>query len=569
MPPKLTLEDCQQIAEERGGKCLEEEYINSTTKMLWECSEGHQWKALVGSIKNSKTWCPECAKIKNIERCIKAKLCILDCQNFADSKDGKCLSEEYIDAKTPMLWECSEGHQWYARFSDIKRNHWCQKCYENESYDSLEVCQQFATEKGGKCLSEEYKNCYSKMLWQCSEGHQWKARFTHINHGTWCPECAKIKFLEKTHIIKGKEVVPIHTIKYCQELAEERGGKCLEDEYINMKTPMRWECSKGHQWKARFGNIKTRCTWCPECNKNINIARLLEKKRTIKDCQEIALQKEGKCLEKEYIGNKTKMKWKCKYNHIFEMKYNSVQQGQWCPKCAKNQRIIYSVKDCQAIAKERGGKCLEKQYISVETYMLWECSKGHRWSAIFNQIKNTQTWCPYCSSYRSESLVREFMEIMTDEKFIKCRPKWLNGLELDCYNAKLKIAVEYNGKQHYEHIKFFHKTEEKFIAQIERDIKKRSILKKKGIELIIVPYIYDYRDPSKLGKFLETELLKILTKRGECLGGTWWEILDTSDGMVTFFDTSDPEEVCKDTYENFCNFISMETLELPELEECE
>jgi hypothetical protein len=62
-----------------------------------------------------------------------------------------------------------------------------------------------------------------------------------------------------------------------------------------------------------------------------------------------------------------------------------------------------------------------------------------------------------------------------------------NNLELDCYNEELKIAVEYNGIQHYKYIPFFHKNKEAFQNQKYRDYMKREICEKNGIKLIEVP----------------------------------------------------------------------------------
>ena len=61
-------------------------------------------------------------------------------------------------------------------------------------------------------------------------------------------------------------------------------------------------------------------------------------------------------------------------------------------------------------------------------------------------------------------------------------------LELDLYNADLKIAVEYSGEQHYRYIPYFHKTYQHFVKQKERDELKRELCKKNDICLIEVPY---------------------------------------------------------------------------------
>ena len=61
---KITIKKCQQVAKERGGKCLSTEYKNSSKKMLWECSEGHQWDASYSSIKHESSWCRKCYNIR-------------------------------------------------------------------------------------------------------------------------------------------------------------------------------------------------------------------------------------------------------------------------------------------------------------------------------------------------------------------------------------------------------------------------------------------------------------------------------------------------------------------------
>ena len=53
------------------------------------------------------------------------------------------------------------------------------------------------------------------------------------------------------------------------------------------------------------------------------------------------------------------------------------------------------------------------------------------------------------------------------------------------------MALEYNGKQHYKFVKYFHKTKERFEKQKERDSLKRKYCKDLGIKLIEIPYTFD------------------------------------------------------------------------------
>jgi len=186
------LKEMQQIAAERGGKCLSEEYSNDSTKLLWECSVGHQWYAVSSSIKMG-TWCPKCGG--------SSKRTIRQMQSIAIDRGGKCLSDEYVNSHTKLLWECSEGHQWEAIPTNIISGKWCPICAGIVKL-TIEDMQQIAEERHGKCLSTKYVNARTRLLWECSEGHQWYAVPDSIKRGSWCPECARKakKKIDSAHI---------------------------------------------------------------------------------------------------------------------------------------------------------------------------------------------------------------------------------------------------------------------------------------------------------------------------------------------------------------------------------
>lgn len=95
-----------------------------------------------------------------------------------------------------------------------------------------------------------------------------------------------------------------------------------------------------------------------------------------------------------------------------------------------------------------------------------------------------------------EAECRRVMEMLFDRPFPSVRPDflrnpvtgYLHNLELDCYNKDLKIAVEYNGAQHYKFIPHFHRNRDAFMNQKYRDDMKKRICKERGIFLIDVPY---------------------------------------------------------------------------------
>jgi hypothetical protein len=57
---RLDIYDMQRIARERGGRCVSEFYVNTQTKLEWECAEGHRWRTTPRQIRAGH-WCPDCA----------------------------------------------------------------------------------------------------------------------------------------------------------------------------------------------------------------------------------------------------------------------------------------------------------------------------------------------------------------------------------------------------------------------------------------------------------------------------------------------------------------------------
>jgi hypothetical protein len=95
---------------------------------------------------------------------------------------------------------------------------------------------------------------------------------------------------------------------------------------------------------------------------------------------------------------------------------------------------------------------------------------------------------------RGERICRDTMEKIYGVPFKNTRPSWLKNdttgrnLELDCYNDKLKMAVEYQGIFHTKYPNFFHKTLDEFKEVQRRDKLKIKICKQEGVHLIVVPH---------------------------------------------------------------------------------
>ena len=61
-------------------------------------------------------------------------------------------------------------------------------------------------------------------------------------------------------------------------------------------------------------------------------------------------------------------------------------------------------------------------------------------------------------------------------------------LEYDIFIKDKKILIEYNGIQHYQFTKFFHKVHSRFFAQEKRDVHKIQLAKDNDFKLVVVKY---------------------------------------------------------------------------------
>ena len=125
---------------------------------------------------------------------------------------------------------------------------------------------------------------------------------------------------------------------------------------------------------------------------------------------------------------------------------------------------------------------------------------------------------------KGERICCETMENIYGLPFKSIRPKWLQNpetgynVELDCYNDELKLAIEYNGEQHYKWPNYTNQTYEQFINQTRRDTLKRQLCDKKGVYLIVVPYNVPHEKiPQYIISYLPESLQKRLQKENKII----------------------------------------------------
>ncbi|RHZ89713.1 hypothetical protein Glove_12g26 [Diversispora epigaea] len=349
------------------------------------------------------------------------------------------LEEVYVILKT-LQKKVIEASKCENKCEKIIITIWCPYCAGHVKL-TLEDAIQIAVSKRGQCLSTEYVNSKSPML------------------------CKTIFGGRGVHIVQVCHFKLNILINDAHRIAKSRNGLCLSDSFINSMIPLQW------RWNARC---------------------------TIEDARQVAQSRNGHCLSDKYINNNTKLQWRCIKGHEWFASFGKIKNSRsWCPECS--HRKPYTLEYVKKYAYNKNGKCLSEKYINCEISLRWCCTKGHEWTARFNNIKNRFTWCPYCSKHKREDLCRGIISKYLGMPSNIRRPDFLKtlkyplGLELDIYYPEYGFAIEVQGQQHEKYIEFFHRGDPiNFIQQQARDQLKDELCEENWI---VLRYVWYYEDP--------------------------------------------------------------------------
>lgn len=196
-----------------------------------------------------------------------------------------------------------------------------------------------------------------------------------------------------------------------------------------------------------------------------------------------------------YVKSKEKVKIICPIHGEFFITPNSLLKGSGCAKCKfeKESKLFqYNTEKFIKLAKDKHGDRYDYSLVGFPLPMKQQkipiiCKKhGIFYQDIHNHLSGSG--CPKCKSSRGENLIMRILDKCKidyiKEYSVKIRDK---VYRIDFYLPQYKIAIEYNGIQHYIPIKCFGGIK-LYIKRIIRDIKIKNYCHKNGIDLIVIKY---------------------------------------------------------------------------------
>lgn len=277
--------------------------------------------------------------------------------------------------------------------------------------------------------------------------------------------------------------------EYVKEVLDINPNIEVVGKYINAKTKILHKCKiDGYEWYSRPDNI-LHGQGCPRCS---GVERYSHEEYVQKVAE---INSNIEVLEK-YINNKTKILHRCKIDgYEWCVVPSAILHGQGCPKCSGNAKMT---QEEYIIRVEKVNPDIEvlEQYIGYNIKILHKCKKdGYEWKISPNNILHG-IGCPKCNTSKGENAIKEWIEKMgilyeNQKRFLDCKDK--KSLPFDFYLPEYNICIEYQGKQHYEPIKYFGGIS-KFENQIKKDKIKKEYCKNNDILLFEIPYYSDLNE---------------------------------------------------------------------------
>lgn len=284
-----------------------------------------------------------------------------------------------------------------------------------------------AARAGFTCVETQWKGRNAAYTFQCASGH----RFTRIAQG----------------LLSRKDRTPGLCLQCQRERVRQRfmatvadkGGVCLEADYLGPLIRHRLRCQYGHEWQPRGSKILVG-SWCPACGRDAQAEKLRSRAGSLEALQAKAAAHGGRCLSTEYAGLSPRYEFECAEGHRWKVMGAVVMKGSWCRQCfdmkhSQHMRVRDGMSKIRAAALAKGGMCLaeDEAYRGVDARYRFRCKVGHEWVTKGNAILRGQ-WCTACHA-ESQRVGIEKMHAIARERGGSC-------LSTEYVNANTKLTWE-------------------------------------------------------------------------------------------------------------------------------
>ena len=365
--------------------------------------------------------------------------------------------ETYVSAHTKWKCECMVcGSIVTPTYATVQsRGAGCKTCrykkIRKHHVFNMEDVTKVVEQRGGKVLSKEYTNSDTPMDFECSKGHQFSNRFSHIkSRGQWCPTCnkgSKSEEIARTTFeqlfgyrfpkvrpkwLKNARGFQMEIDGFCEELSigfEYQGIQHFSKQIYGGNLDQRIEddirkadlCKENSVFlfvlthamnyedfpteianQASHFGIKMPEHWR---DIQVNIFEAYIREDRIEELRQILSKRLIEVLSPKYLGSNEYVELRClKCKNIWKAKgsafFNS-RKTAGCDKCARRRSGLLqklSLEDLRDYATANGGKLISTKYEKKNHWYKWRCKLGHDFEGNFNNMEFRKQFCPVCEN---------------------------------------------------------------------------------------------------------------------------------------------------------------------------
>ena len=467
--PELMTEWCWEMNSREGIDPTTFSY-GTNRKVWWKCKTcGNTWSASVSNRASRNSGCPYCSNYKVKKGFNDLATVSPDIAKEWDYEKNSPLKPDEVVAfySKKVWWRCKDcGNSWQAS-PNARARRGCPYCCNHikiEGFNDFEsqypgLVKEWDYDKNKKLPSQYAAGSDARVWWKCSNGHSWK---TTINSRTkrsgGCPYCSNKKVLLGYNDL-------FTTNPELKEEWDFEKNKNVSPSTIGAgyQKKVWWICkSCGNSWETRV-YLRVNGSGCPECGKEKNKINRL---KTMASKNPLFLQ--YPYLEEEWDYEKNKsldislipasssqfVWWKCKEGHSYKTRISTrTLRKAGCPYC-HGQKVLPGINDLKTLNPnlaeewdyEKNKPLTPSDVFSHGSKTVWwKCSKcGYSWKAKINNRANGRG-CPACKSHGT-SFIEQVIYYYVKKLYDDTENRYLyNGVELDIYIPRLKIAIEYDG----------------------------------------------------------------------------------------------------------------------------
>jgi len=197
-----------------------------------------------------------------------------------------------------------------------------------------------------------------------------------------------------------KEKLPLSVTH--PELAKEADGWNPEEITYGSEIKKNWKCSLGHVWTiSPNGRTAKGGTGCPVCSNQRLLVGFNDLETTHPDLAKEAFEWDAKSV---VAGTHRKLKWVCKFDHIWESTVASRSTQQiGCPVCS-NKMVLKGFNDLATTNPSLASQAFRWDPSTFTEgsgkKMEWICSVGHVWTAQIGARSRLNEGCPFCTNQK-------------------------------------------------------------------------------------------------------------------------------------------------------------------------